>query len=79
MHKFGNKFVEKLKTWKYDTSKAINMHGYIQVMTIQKIYSVVEVQLHCGVNVHLRENELKNQMNILIRIAMGHRKIHHLH
>ena len=30
----------------------------------------MEVQLHCGVNVHLGESELYNQLNILIRIVM---------
>ena len=56
----GTRFVEKLRTWNYDTSKAINVYGYVQVMTIQKFWGncVVEVQLHCGVNVHLGECEL---------------------
>ena len=52
--------MEKLKTWNYGTSEAINVYGYVQVMTIQKFWGncIVEVQLHCGMNVHLGECEL---------------------
>ena len=56
----GNKVCGEAKNMEIGTSKAINMYGFVQVMTIQKFWGkcVMEVQLHCSVNVHLGESEL---------------------
>ena len=53
VHEFGNKVCGEAKNMEIGYFKG---NGYVQVMTIQKFWGncIVEVQLHCGVNVHLQ-------------------------
>ena len=53
VHEFGNKVCGEAKNMEIRYFKG---NGYVQVMTIQKFWGncIVEVQLHCGVNVHLQ-------------------------
>ena len=58
VHEFGNKVCGEAKNMEIGYFKG-NKHVWIRT-TIQKFWGncVVEVQLHCGVNVHLGESEL---------------------